>query len=91
MGDSRDSESLFKLTIGQGVRDDEGLYRVTVDGRDVLWIPGEAQDLQIRLMICAHMKDACHRGVATLQRLQEYCCWAHMEAHVREFVKQCLH
>ena len=43
-------------------------------------------------MVCAHMKDAGHRGaVAIHQRLSEYCCWFRMEEHVIEFVKQCLH
>ena len=48
--------------------------------------------LQVRLMVCAHMKEAGHRGaVATLQRLSEYCCWFCIEEHVTEFVKQSLH
>ena len=48
--------------------------------------------LQIRLMICAHMRDAGHHGVAaTLVRLQEFCVWSGMESQVREFVRQCLH
>ena len=43
-------------------------------------------------MVCAHMKEAGHRGaVATLHRLPEYCSWFRMEEHVAEFVKQCLH
>ena len=72
--------------------DGEGLFRVRAGGRDVLWIPEDAEKLQARLMVCAHMKDAGHRGaVATLQRLSEYCCWLRMEDHVKEFVKQCLH
>ena len=63
-----------------------------LDGRDVLWIPEQAKEMQTRLMVCAHMKDAGHRGVAvTLQRLQGYCCWFRMEVHVTEFVKQYLH
>ena len=46
----------------------------------------------MRLMICAHMRDAGHRGVAaTLVRLQEFCVWPGMEAQMREFVRQCLH
>ena len=46
----------------------------------------------MRLMVCAHMKEAGHRGaVATPQRLSEYCCWFCMEEHVTEFVKQRLH
>ena len=50
-------------------------------------------DLQVRLMVRAHMMtDVGHRGaVATLQRLSEYCCWSDMERHVTEFVRQCLH
>ena len=43
-------------------------------------------------MICAHMRDAGHRGVAaTLVRLQEFYVWSGMEAQMREFVQQCLH
>ncbi|CAM9419279.1 unnamed protein product, partial [Scytosiphon promiscuus] len=65
---------------------------VHVRGRHVLWIPDSDKQLQVRLMICAHMRDAGHRGVAaTLVRLQEYCVWAGIEAQVREFVRQCLH
>ena len=55
----------------------KGLYRVRFGGHTVLWIPAQARDLQVRLMVCAHMKDAGHRGaVATLQRLSEFCCWS---------------
>ena len=82
----------FVSEEGQVALDEEGLYRVRVGGRSVLWIPAQARDLQVRLMVCAHMKDAGHRGaVATLQRLSEYCCWSDMERHVTEFVRQCLH
>ena len=54
-------------------------------------------------MICAHMRDAGHRGVAaTLLRVQTFCVWSGMEAQMREFVsgmeaqmrefvRQCLH
>ena len=36
--------------------------------------------------------DLFRRGaVATFQRLSEYCCRFHMEEHVTEFFKQCLH
>ena len=32
------------------------------------------------------------RGVvATLQQIQDYCCWFCVEVHVTEFVKQCIH
>ena len=82
----------FDVAVGRAVLDDEGLFRVSVRGRNVLWIPDSDKPLQLRLMICAHMRDAGHRGVAaTLVRLQEYCVWSGMEADVREFVRQCLH
>ena len=57
-----------------------------------LWIPSGDKALQVRLMVCAHMRSPGHRGVSpTLFRLKEYCIWSHMEFHVREFVSQCLH
>ena len=76
----------------QATLDDEGIVRLHVNGRALLWIPGGAKQLQARLMVCAHMKEAGHRGaVATLQRLTECCRWFRTEEHVDEFVKQCLH
>ena len=78
----------FMTDDGQVTLDAEGLFRLQVNGRVVLWIPGGAEELQVRLMVCAHMKEAGRRGgVATLQRLSEYCCWFHMEEHVTEFVE----
>ncbi|CAM9937055.1 unnamed protein product, partial [Sphacelaria rigidula] len=63
-----------------------------VRGRNVLWIPSTDKQLQVRLMICAHMRDAGNRGVATtLVRSQEFSVWQGIETHVREIVRQCLH
>ena len=78
---------------GQVTLDDEGLFRPQVNERAVfLWVPGGAKKLQVRLMVCAHMKEAGHRGaVATLKRRSEYCSCFRMEEHITEFVKQCLH
>ena len=57
-----------------------------------MWIPDSDKQLQVRLIICAHMLDAGHRGVAaTLVRLQEFCVWSGMEVQMHEFVRQCLH
>ena len=82
----------FMANVGQVSLDAEGLFRFPINGRAVLWTPKGAKQLQVRLMICAHMKEAGHRGaVATLHRLSEYCCWFCMEEHVAEFVKQSLH
>ena len=73
-------------------QDDEGLFRIHARGRRVLWILDPDKHLQVRLMICAHMRDAENRGVAaTLLRLQEFCVWSGMKPQMREFVRQCLH
>ena len=82
----------FMTNDGQVTLGDEGLFWLQVNGRAVLWIPGGSKQLQVRLMVYAHMKEAAHRcAVATLQRLSEYCRWFRTEEHVTEFVKQCLH
>ena len=70
----------FESAVGRAVLDGEGLFRIHARGRHVLWIPEYDKQLQVRLMICAHMRDAGHRGVAaTLVRLQEFCVWSGME------------
>eukprot|EP00752_Nemacystus_decipiens_P007839 g7004.t1 len=92
LGPPHAEASSFSTSLGLVGRDEEGLYRVSVGGRDVLWIPSDAQDLQVRLMVSGHMNEAGHRGTAaTLQRIKEYCCWENMATDIREFVKQCLH
>lgn len=92
MGCEVGSTRSFSDSTGFVVMDAEGLYRVKVGQQSVLWIPDTAHDLQVRLMVCAHMKEGGHRGsVATLQRLKEYHCWSHVDMHLTEFVKQCLH
>ena len=48
--------------------------------------------LQVRLMVCAHMQEAGHKGIcATIHRLGSYCVWEGMKEDVTEFVQQCLH
>lgn len=61
--------------------------------RNVPQTPSVDKALQVRLMACARMQLAGHRGVApTLFRFKQYCVWPHnMDSQVREFVHQCLH
>ena len=83
---------VFASPCGQATLAEDGLFRVRVGSRDVLWIPSDDKALQVRLMVCAHMRSAGHRGVApTVFRLREYCVWPGMESQVRDFVHQCLH
>ena len=76
----------FMTNVGQVSLDADGLLRLPVTERAVLWILGGAKQLQVRLMVSSHMKEAGYRGaVAALQRLSEHCCWFGMEKHVAEF------
>lgn len=55
----------FTTIVGRASFDKEVLC-IVVD-KAVLWIP---MDLEVQLIVCAHMKEAGYRGVAaTLQRL----------------------
>ena len=49
--------------LGTVTRGEDGLYRVPYQERMMLWVPEEERELQARLMVCAHMQDAGHRGV----------------------------
>ena len=39
----------FTPPVGRATKDNEDLFRVKLDGRDVLWIPGHAKKMQTRL------------------------------------------
>ena len=74
VADLGDNLRSLPTTFGQATLADDELFRVRVGNRDVLWIPSRDKALQVRLMVCAHMQSAGHRGVSpTLFRLKEYC------------------
>ena len=74
------------------IRGGDGVYRVLYQGRMVLWVPEEERKLQARLMVCAHMQDAGHRGVrGTTHWIGVYCAWDNTEKDTAKFVRQCLH
>ena len=78
--------------LGTVTRSEDGLYRVSYQGRMVLWVPEEERELQALLMVCEHMRDARHRGVrATTHRLGAYCIWDNMGKDIAKFIRQCLH
>ena len=78
--------------LGTVTRGEDGLYRVSYQGRIVLWVSEEERELQARLMVCAHMQDVGHRGArATTHRLGTYYVWDNMEKNMAKFVRQCLH
>ena len=43
--------------------DSEGLYRVEHHGHRVIWVPSGADSVKKRLLVCAHLEAAGHRGV----------------------------
>ena len=45
----------YESAVGLAFLDDEGLFRIHARGRHVLWIPDSDKQLQMRLMICAHI------------------------------------
>ena len=61
VADLGDNLRSFPTTFGQVSLADD-LFRVRVGSRDVLWIPSGDKALQVRLMVCAHMRSAGHRG-----------------------------
>ncbi len=57
-----------------------------------IWIPTEASEMQLILIVIAHTGTAGHRGVdATLDILKQSYHWKYMHYDVQEFLKGCLH
>ena len=80
--------SSFTTPVGRATKDNENLFRVGLDGRDVLCISEQAKEMKTQLVVCAYMKGTGHQElVAILQRLQGYYCWFCMEVHVTNFAK----
>ena len=44
-------------SLGTVTRGEDGVCRVSYQGRVVLWVPEEERELQAQLMVCAHMRD----------------------------------
>ena len=78
--------------LGVASLDSEGLYRVEYHGHRVIWVPAEAESLKKRLLVCAHLEGAGHRGVdATMARLERHCVWEGMAGDVRNMTRLCLY
>ena len=59
--------------------DSEGLYRVEHNGHRVIWVPGGADSVKKRLLVCAHLEGAGLRGVdATMAGRERHCIWARL-------------
>ena len=77
MGEIRDRQDIYTdgkavldSPLGSVVRGENGLCRVDYGGMQVIWVPPAERSLQVRLIVCAHIQEAGHRGVcATMHRL----------------------
>ena len=49
--------------LGLASLDSEGLYRVEYHGHSMVWLPGDAGSMKKRLLVCANLEGAGHRGV----------------------------
>ena len=71
---------------------EDRVYRVSYQGRMVLWVPEQESELQARLMVYAHIKGAGRRGVrATTHRLGAYYALDNLEKDIAAFVRQFVH
>ena len=84
----------YDLTETDGLSDlslsaDSDLY-LTKDGQ--VWVPAEAQDLQLRICIVAHTGPGGHRGhQATLKSVSTLFYWPTLTEDLRTFCNTCLH
>ena len=99
MGEIRDRQEIYTdgkavldSPLGSVVRGENGLYRVDYGGVQIIWVPPAERSLHVRLMVCAYIQEAGHRGIcATMHRLGADCVWEGMKEDEAEFVQQCLH
>ena len=82
-------ENKNRLKQPKGLRKEDGVYKFE-DGK--VWIPEQARELILRIMIGAHTGRAGHRAVTpTLQNITENCRWNGMHDIVAKFVNSCIH
>lgn len=59
-------EDEFMTQFGQDRADSEELICVSLKAKLVLWVPDAVKQLQVRLIVCAHMDSRGHRGQASM-------------------------
>jgi transposase InsO family protein len=65
---------------------------LVVRGTKKVWIPQDDERLIQRMLACAHLSAAGHRGIeATLNNLAEDVEWTDMKKRVKSYVLSCLH
>ena len=57
-----------------------------------IWIPPEAGELQLRILVGGHFGIAGHRGCAVTQDVVgKYFTWENMQDDIKAFIGRCLH
>ena len=58
----------------------------------VVWIPNQAMNIQLRILIVAHTGIEGHRGIkTTLKNVLQFCYWTTVASDVKTFCETCLH
>lgn len=80
-----------QIRFGTSEEDADGLYRLEYRGRRMLWVSDQVTKLRKRMLVCATMQEAGHRGiVATFETLRAYCVWKPMEEDAPKNVCDCI-
>ena len=75
-----DGKAILNSALESGVHGENGLYRVGYREMLVILVSPAERSPQVRLLVCAHMQVAGHRGIcATMHQLGAYRVWEGMK------------
>ena len=86
-----EGETNLDTALGVASLVSKGLYQMKHHSHRVIWVPAGADSLKRRLLVCAHLEGAGHRGGdATMARLGRHCVWEGMADDMRDMIWLCL-
>lgn len=87
VGDILEEQTKYKPTEVLE-KDENGLYKK----ESSIWIPDEATNLKLRIVVEGHCGERGHRAYeATLEAIKETYWWSNIKQDVREFTQACIH
>eukprot|EP00918_Siedleckia_nematoides_P028800 GHVU01061971.1.p1 GENE.GHVU01061971.1~~GHVU01061971.1.p1 ORF type:complete len:951 (+),score=76.55 GHVU01061971.1:34-2853(+) len=76
----------------QGILRWQGIDPETPAGQCPIWIPEEASDIRLRILVVAHAREGIHAARdTTLAIIRKRYWWKGISSDVRTFVNECLH
>lgn len=73
----------------QTLHEEDGLYKTD---KDQVWIPSDAEHLQLRICVIGHCGIAGHRGYkAIAAAIETFAYWKNMDQDMQYFCNSCLH